>query len=234
MVSLRAPAQLGNIPTPLLRHIFASPGNLRFPLSSLQKRHIQPERYTTAGRRRYVAASLYPTRTGYNDRTPQRSIVNRRERSLPRGPCGLQQRTSRGKTGHPRRKSHLQRPETPLPRQQKAGRRNQHRNQNRLTPSPTGPAPPARRFPKTRQSPFLSLRRVFFCLQPRSESRRRRSEPRRRRSEHRLHLTRHLRGNYLSTKLKTAKANKDAGSGAVSLPFSPYSPSRWIFSSRII
>jgi hypothetical protein len=28
-----------------LRHIFASPGNLRFPLSGLQKRHIQPERY---------------------------------------------------------------------------------------------------------------------------------------------------------------------------------------------
>jgi hypothetical protein len=29
-----------------LRHIFASPGNLRFPLSGLQKRHRQPERYT--------------------------------------------------------------------------------------------------------------------------------------------------------------------------------------------
>jgi hypothetical protein len=28
-----------------LRHIFASPGNLRFPLSGLQKRYIQPERY---------------------------------------------------------------------------------------------------------------------------------------------------------------------------------------------
>ena len=28
-----------------LRHIFASPGNLRFPLSGLQKRHIQQERY---------------------------------------------------------------------------------------------------------------------------------------------------------------------------------------------
>jgi hypothetical protein len=28
-----------------LRHIFASPGNLRFPLAGLQKRHIQPERY---------------------------------------------------------------------------------------------------------------------------------------------------------------------------------------------
>jgi hypothetical protein len=28
-----------------LRHIFANPGNLRFPLSGLQKRHIQPERY---------------------------------------------------------------------------------------------------------------------------------------------------------------------------------------------
>jgi hypothetical protein len=26
---------------------FSSPGNLRFPLSGLQKRHIQPERYTT-------------------------------------------------------------------------------------------------------------------------------------------------------------------------------------------
>jgi hypothetical protein len=30
-----------------LRHIFASPGTLRVPLSGLQKRHIQPERYTT-------------------------------------------------------------------------------------------------------------------------------------------------------------------------------------------
>jgi hypothetical protein len=30
-----------------LRHIFTSPGNLRFPLSGLQKRHIQPERYAT-------------------------------------------------------------------------------------------------------------------------------------------------------------------------------------------
>jgi hypothetical protein len=28
-----------------LRHIFAVAGNLRFPLSQLQKRHIQPERY---------------------------------------------------------------------------------------------------------------------------------------------------------------------------------------------
>jgi hypothetical protein len=27
------------------RHIFASPGNLRFPLSGLQKRRKQPERY---------------------------------------------------------------------------------------------------------------------------------------------------------------------------------------------
>jgi hypothetical protein len=33
------------IPTPHSTHIFASPGNLRFPLSGLQKRHIQPERY---------------------------------------------------------------------------------------------------------------------------------------------------------------------------------------------
>jgi hypothetical protein len=30
-----------------LRHIFAVTGNLRFPLSQLQKRHIQPERYAT-------------------------------------------------------------------------------------------------------------------------------------------------------------------------------------------
>jgi hypothetical protein len=29
-----------------LHHIFASPGNLRFPYIGLQKRHIQPERYT--------------------------------------------------------------------------------------------------------------------------------------------------------------------------------------------
>jgi hypothetical protein len=28
-----------------LRHIFAVAGNLRFPLSQPQKRHIQPERY---------------------------------------------------------------------------------------------------------------------------------------------------------------------------------------------
>jgi hypothetical protein len=28
-----------------LRHIFAVAGNLRVPLSGLQKRHIQPERY---------------------------------------------------------------------------------------------------------------------------------------------------------------------------------------------
>jgi hypothetical protein len=32
-----------------LRHIFASPGNLRFPFSGLQKRHIQPERYAKWG-----------------------------------------------------------------------------------------------------------------------------------------------------------------------------------------
>ena len=32
-------------PTLNSTHIFASPGNLRFPLSGLQKRHIQPERY---------------------------------------------------------------------------------------------------------------------------------------------------------------------------------------------
>jgi hypothetical protein len=32
-----------------LRHIFASPENLRFPLSGLQKRHIQPERYAKLG-----------------------------------------------------------------------------------------------------------------------------------------------------------------------------------------
>jgi hypothetical protein len=30
-----------------LRHIFASPGTLRVPLSGVQKRHIQPERYMT-------------------------------------------------------------------------------------------------------------------------------------------------------------------------------------------
>jgi hypothetical protein len=30
-----------------LRHIFAVAGNLRFPLSQPQKRHIQPERYAT-------------------------------------------------------------------------------------------------------------------------------------------------------------------------------------------
>jgi hypothetical protein len=33
---------------------------------------------------------------------------------------------------------------------------------------------------------------------------------------------------------RRTKANKDAGSGAFSLPFSPYSPLRCIFSSRII
>jgi hypothetical protein len=33
------------IPAPHSTHIFASPGNLRFPLSGLQKRHIQPGRY---------------------------------------------------------------------------------------------------------------------------------------------------------------------------------------------
>jgi len=31
----------------LFRHIFAVAGTLRVPLSQLQKRHIQPERYTT-------------------------------------------------------------------------------------------------------------------------------------------------------------------------------------------
>jgi hypothetical protein len=36
-------------PTTPSTHIFASPGNLRFPLSGLQKRHIQPERYMTWG-----------------------------------------------------------------------------------------------------------------------------------------------------------------------------------------
>jgi hypothetical protein len=34
-------------PTLHSTHIFASPGNLRVPLSGLQKRHIQPERYAT-------------------------------------------------------------------------------------------------------------------------------------------------------------------------------------------
>jgi hypothetical protein len=33
---------------------------------------------------------------------------------------------------------------------------------------------------------------------------------------------------------KANKAHKDVGSSAFFLPFSPYSPSRWIFSSRII
>jgi hypothetical protein len=32
-----------------LRHIFAVAGMLRIPLSQPQKRHIQPERYTTFG-----------------------------------------------------------------------------------------------------------------------------------------------------------------------------------------
>jgi hypothetical protein len=32
-------------PTPNSTHIFASPGNLRFPFSGLQKRRKQPERY---------------------------------------------------------------------------------------------------------------------------------------------------------------------------------------------
>jgi hypothetical protein len=32
-----------------LRHIFASPGTLRVPLSGLQKRDIQPERYAQFG-----------------------------------------------------------------------------------------------------------------------------------------------------------------------------------------
>jgi hypothetical protein len=32
-----------------LRHIFAVAGNLRFPLSQPQKRHIQPERYVQFG-----------------------------------------------------------------------------------------------------------------------------------------------------------------------------------------
>jgi hypothetical protein len=32
-----------------LRHIFAVAGNLRFPLSQPQKRHIQPERYVQLG-----------------------------------------------------------------------------------------------------------------------------------------------------------------------------------------
>jgi hypothetical protein len=31
-----------------------------------------------------------------------------------------------------------------------------------------------------------------------------------------------------------SEANKDAGSSAFSLPFSPFSPLRWLFSSRII
>jgi hypothetical protein len=38
-------------PTLNSTHIFASPGNLRFPLSGLQKRHIQPERYVQFARK---------------------------------------------------------------------------------------------------------------------------------------------------------------------------------------
>jgi hypothetical protein len=34
-------------------HIFASPGNLRFPLSGLQKRRKQPKRYATLGKNLY-------------------------------------------------------------------------------------------------------------------------------------------------------------------------------------
>jgi hypothetical protein len=42
----RGSVSLGRFaPTLNSTHIFASSGNLRFPLSSLQKRHIQPERY---------------------------------------------------------------------------------------------------------------------------------------------------------------------------------------------
>jgi hypothetical protein len=45
---LRGSVSLGRFaPTLNSTHIFASPGNLRFPLSGLQKRHIQPGRYAT-------------------------------------------------------------------------------------------------------------------------------------------------------------------------------------------
>jgi hypothetical protein len=41
----RSPRSVATLlPTAHSTHIFASPGNLRFPLSGLQKRHIQPER----------------------------------------------------------------------------------------------------------------------------------------------------------------------------------------------
>jgi hypothetical protein len=42
----RGSVRLGRCaPTAYSTHIFAVAGNLRFPLSQLQKRHIQPERY---------------------------------------------------------------------------------------------------------------------------------------------------------------------------------------------
>jgi hypothetical protein len=49
---LRGSSRLGRYaPTDPSTHIFASPGNLRFPLSGLQKRHIQPERYVQFGQK---------------------------------------------------------------------------------------------------------------------------------------------------------------------------------------
>jgi hypothetical protein len=46
LTALRGSVSLGRYaPTLNSTHIFASSGNLRFPLSGLQKRHIQPERY---------------------------------------------------------------------------------------------------------------------------------------------------------------------------------------------
>jgi hypothetical protein len=45
-LAARGSIRLGRYaPTAYSTHIFASPRNLRFPLSGLQKRHIQPERY---------------------------------------------------------------------------------------------------------------------------------------------------------------------------------------------
>ena len=84
------------------------------------------------------------------DELVEDTIMAAGERSLPRGPCGLPQRTGCGKTRHPRRKSHLRRPEIPLPRRQKAERRDRCRNRNRLNPS--------------RRRLFFSVYRGFFNL----------------------------------------------------------------------
>jgi hypothetical protein len=46
LTAARGSVSLGRFaPTLNSTHIFASPGNLRFPLSGLQKRRKQPERY---------------------------------------------------------------------------------------------------------------------------------------------------------------------------------------------